>query len=241
MVGERPEPGRPVTEPRTLPLASLPDKPSVVVVGYRPQYNAARRLWYVDVALDPGPTFWPFVRLAVCRYQPESIDGCHLSAPARCDYVQLLPERTTSVSRTDDRHVRVVVSGAVGTRVTPERDPSVDAAAAIAANRQIVARLQRRDPTIPTDLGWKTVAATELVARGKGAFDFEVAWVGELDAGKPITLARPGGNPNWRVTVEEWEKLPGDPASVVEGGPAFPAVLIPIWERRLVYADEVLL
>ena len=52
----------------------------------------------------------------MCRYQPDSIDGCHLSQPVRCDHVQLPPERTTSVSRTDDRHVRVVVSGPIGTR-----------------------------------------------------------------------------------------------------------------------------
>jgi hypothetical protein len=241
---EPPEPGRPVTAPKTLPLASLPDKPMVDVVGYQPQYNAERKLWYVDVALDPGSTFWPFVRLAVCRYQPESIDGCHLSAPARCDFVQLLPERTTSVSRTDDRHVRVVVSGPVGVIVDPESVPDPfhgpeAFAKAVGANRQVVARLQRRDPAIPTDLGWKTVATAELAVRGRGATQFEAAWVGELDAGKSIPLVRPGDNLNWRVTVEEWERLPGDPASVAEGGAPFSLFFSPIWERRLIYADEV--
>jgi hypothetical protein len=241
---DRPEPGRPVTSLQMLPLASLPERPTVGVVGYKPQYNAERKLWYVDVALDPGSTFWPFVRLAVCRYQPDSIDNCHLSPPARCDYVQLTPERTTSVSRTDDRHVRVVVSGPVGVRAElPIRigggaGPQAFAEA-VAANRQVVARLQRRDPAIPTDLGWKTVAVKELVVRGRGANEFEVAWVGELDAGRTIPLARPGDNPNWRVTVEEWERLPGDPASVAEGAPPVAAVIFPVWERRLIYADEV--
>ncbi len=237
---DRPEPGRPVTPPKQLPLASLPEQPSVTVVGYKPQYNQERRLWYVDVALDPGPTFWPFVRLAVCRYQPGSITGCHLSPPVRCDYVQLTPERTTSVSRTDDRHVRVVVSGPIGIRTFPERGhvSSADAfAEAVSANRQVVAKLQRRDPAIKTDLGWKTVAAAELVIRGRGRNQYEAAWVGELDAGTVIPLARPGGNPNWRVAVEEWERLPGDPPSSVEAPPA--AVVRPIWERRLIYADEV--
>jgi hypothetical protein len=237
---DRPEPGRPVTPPAQLPLASLPERPAVTVVGYKPQYNQERRLWYVDVALDPGPTFWPFIRLAVCRYQPDSIPGCHLSPPVRCDYVQLAPERTTSVSRTDDRHVRVVVSGPIGIRTLPDRGhvSSADVfAEAVSANRQVVARLQRRDPAIRTDLGWKTVAATELAIRGRGRNQYEAAWVGELDAGTVIPLTRPGGNPNWRVAVEEWERLPGDPPSSVEAPPA--AVVLPIWERRLVYADEV--
>ena len=241
---DRPEPGRPVTGLQQLPLASLPERPTVGVVGYAPQYNAERKLWYADVALDPGPTFWPFVRLAVCRYQPESIDRCHLSPPVRCDFVQLPPERTTSVSRTDDRHVRVVVSGPVGVRAELRSDPfggPLAFAEAVSANRQVVATLQRRDPAIPTDLGWKTVAVKELVVRGRGASQFEAAWVGELDAGRTIPLTRPGDNRNWRVTVEEWERLPGDPASVAEGGPPLALVVFPVWERRLIYADEVLL
>ena len=237
---DRPEPGRPSTAPQTLPLASLPERPTVTVLGYTPQYNPERKLWYVDVALDPGPVFWPFVRLAVCRYQPDSIIGCHLSPPVRCDYVQLTPERTTSVGRTDDRHVRVVVSGPIGIRGVPGRDQARVAgvdwfAQAVSANRQVVARLQRRDPAIPTDLGWKTVAATELVIRGRGANGYEAAWVGELDAGTTVPLTRPGGNPNWRVTVEEWERLPGDPPP----GGHLEVAVGPIWERRLVYADEV--
>ena len=237
---DRPEPGRPVTAPQQLPLASLPEQPTVTVVGYKPQYNRERRLWYVDVALDPGPTFWPFVRLAVCRYQPDSIAGCHLSPPVRCNYVQLTPERITSVSRTDDRHVRVVVSGPIGIRALADRSHAgrSDAfAEAVGANRQVVAKLQRRDPTINTDLGWQTVAAAELVIRGRGRNQYEAAWVGELDAGTVIPLSRPGANPNWRVAVEEWERLPGDPPSSVEAPPT--AFVQPIWERRLIYADEV--
>ena len=182
-------------------------------------------------------TFWPFVRLAVARYQPDSLDGCHLSAPARCDFVQLAPTRTTSVSRTDDRHVRVVVSGPIGVR--SERFPTglEDLRAAVATNHQVVARLQRRDPAIPGDLGWETVAVKQLVVQGtgEGAPDFEVAWVGALEAPVVVPLRRPGSNPDWRVTVEEWELLPGDPVSLAPQRPSLP----PVWERRLVYADEV--
>jgi hypothetical protein len=237
---DRPEPGRPVTPPRRLPLASLPEEPMVMVVGYKPQYNRERRLWYVDVALDPGATFWPFVRLAACRYQPNSIDGCHLSPPVRCDYVQLVPERITSVSRTDDRHVRVVVSGPIGLRSFPGRDHAASDTAfaeAVTANRQVVARLQRRDPAIDTDLGWQTVAVADLVIRGRGRNQYEAAWVGELDAGTVIPLSRPGANRNWRVAVEEWERLPGDPPSPAET--SHRALIRPIWERRLIYADEI--
>lgn len=82
----------------------------------------------------------------------------------------------------------------------------------------------------------------ELVAGGDAppvlrAIQGEAAWVGELDAGTVIPLARPGANPRWRVAVEEWEQLPGDPPSSAEAPPG--AVALPVWEQRLIYADEV--
>lgn len=233
---DREQPARPVTPARTLPLATVAGTPEVVVVGYQPLYNHDRDLWYVDVAIDPGDRFWPFLRLAVARYQPDSLPGCHLSAPARCDYVQLAPTRTTSVSRTDDRHVRVVVSGPVGVRERAFPAALAQLRPAVARHHQVVARLQRRDPDIPTDLGWRTVAYRELAVqgRGEGAPDFEVAWVGALVSPAAIPLVTPGASPDWRVTVEEWEMLPGDPESL-----APPGDRPPVWERRLVYAEEV--
>lgn len=236
---DRSRPGLPVTPPVQLPLVTVPGQPIVTVVGYKPQYNAARGLWYVDIALDPGEHFWPFLRLAVCRYQPESLPDCHLSAPVRCDFVQVPPERLTSVSRTDSRHVRVVVSGTVGVRDPVGQDGNVPAALADAVdrNRYLVARLQRRDPLIDSDLGWETVVATRLTLRGSGHNSHEAAWVAELDAGEEIALIRPDGGPGeWRLTLEEWELLEGDPTHV---DVAFVGIDFPRLEHRLIYADEM--
>ena len=235
---DRARPGQPVAPPVQLPLVTSPGQPIVTVVGYEPQYNAARELWYADVAVDPGEHFWPFLRLAVCRYQPESIPGCHLSAPVRCDFVQVPPERLTSVSRTDDSHVRVVVSGTVGTRAQPGQhlDATAALASAVDRNRYLVARLQRRDPLIDTDLGWETVVAKRLALRGSSG-SHEAAWVAELDAGEAIPLIRPGRGPSgWRLAVEEWELIEGDPTHV---DVALVTIELPRMERRLIYADEI--
>lgn len=236
---DRPAPGRPVVVTKGVPVRAGGASYDVAVAGYRPEYNEERGLWYVDVAIDPwasleepSPAFWPFVRLAVARFQPSSVSGCELSEPVRCDFVQLPPERTTSVSRTDERRVRVVVTGTRGWRTAhPERGFDLD--------RVVVAALQQRDPQIPSDLGWKTVDRRLLPVRSDLA-DWEVAWMGELDAGKPIPLRRPspksGGSATptssrWRVRVEEWERFEGDPD--LEGRRT--------WESRLVFADDVLL
>jgi hypothetical protein len=237
---DRPEAARPVTSPVTLQYEGVAGRPTVTVLGYEPEYNVERGLWFVDVAIDPGDRIWPFVRLAICRYQPESLPGCELSAPVKCDYQQLLPERTASVSRTDVRHARVVVSGAIGTRGPAESFPpaAADRHDQIRRNRIMVARLQRADPDIPTDLGWETVDTVELLVRGTGRTAAEAAWVGELEAPEEIPLARPGSNPDWRVTIEEWEILPGDPDPNPE---ALTAAPLPSWRRRLVYAESLLL
>ena len=234
----RPGDARPVAPPVTMSYDAVPGAPRVTVLGYEPQYNEERGLWYVDIAIDPGDEFWPFVRLAVARYQPDSVDGCHLSQPVKCDFVQLLPERTASVSRTDMRHVRVVVSGPVGTRGggadEPFPPPPAIAEEAVRRNRRVVARLQRVDPNIPTDLGWDTVDTVELRLRGAGKTIAEAAWVGELASPVNIKLRKPGENKKWRVAIEEWEILLGDPADLGEEGPRQA-------ERRLVYAEEIAL
>lgn len=56
-----------------------------------------------------------------------------------------------------------------------------------------------------------------------------------LEAPEVIPVVRPGSNEDWRVTIEEWERLPGDPADLAEPRGA------PVWERRLIYADEIAL
>jgi hypothetical protein len=238
---DRPGDAAPVVPPATRVLGAVAGQPDVVVLGYRPQYSAERRMWYVDVAVHPGDTFWPFVRLCVARYQPHSVAGHHLSAPVLCDFVQLTPERTASVSRTDVRHVRVVVSGPVGLRQLRRSGVTVATPTPsmlhelIAAHRKVVARLQRRDPSLPTDLGWETVAVTDLVVRGRGISTAEAAWVGVLKSPEEIPLRRPDEHDEWRVTVEEWERLPGDPADLAPSSVPLP----PVWEQRLVYADEI--
>lgn len=230
------EPGRPVAPPALLPLVDAAGEPRVRVLGYQPEYAADRRLWFVDIAFDPGTAYWPFVRLALVRYQPSSVPGCHLSPVAMCDFAQLTPERIATVTRPDADHVRVIVTGAIGER--DDRRPGDRRPAGRDggtgrqggdANRLLFARLERRDPAVPTDLGWQTVGATPLAVGG--AEGFVRSWIGTLDLPEPVAPRRPGENADWRVTIEEWEILPSDGATPRAVGA----------EGRLIYADHFLL
>lgn len=227
-IDDRPEPGRPVRRPASLPLIDVPGHPSVSVLGYQPEYSPDRRMWFVDVAFDPGASFWPFVRLAVARYQPSSVGNLHLGPVTVCDFAQLAPERTVTLTRPDDRHARVTVSGPVGlSRLPTATTAPAGFVAQVAANRVMRARLERRDPSVGSDLGWVTIGSKDLPILGAAAT--VVSWSGQMDLPVPLPPRTPGDNPDWRITLEERERMLADPL-----GPAPPVV-----EERIVYADHL--
>jgi len=227
---DRIEAGRPVGRPATLPLVDVGGSPSAVVLGYQPEFSRARNMWFVDVALDPATALWPFVRLAVARYQPSSLPGLHLGPVSVCDFAQLAPERAATLTRPDDTHARIVVTGPIGIpRIVDGESRPGTFADLIGLSRTMRARLERRDASVGTDLGWVTVAQEVLPILGAtGAI---VSWSGQLELPVPIAARTPGEASDWRVTVEEWERLPADPL----------VVRVPSFEQRIVYADHFLL
>ena len=92
----------PITKPKVganLALAEMPTSGFLVTaVGYQPQYHEQRQLWYVDVVMDPGSSYYPFIRFALARYQPYSVDNLHLSNVVRTEFAQLVADRTATIS-----------------------------------------------------------------------------------------------------------------------------------------------
>lgn len=237
-------PARPVRPVARLPLVDVAREPTAGVLGYRPEYDPTRKLWFADIAVDPRSAIWPFLRLVVARYQPESIAGTHLSPLVRCDYVQIPLERAATLTRPDDRTARVVLSGPVGYRGAADLD-RIDATSAdglqalrgrIGANRRVLARLQRASATIATDLGWETVAEEALQIEGFDTPSLTAAWVGQLDLPEAVQTRRPGEGPRWRVTIEETEWLDAD-----RGSSAFSIVGRLPKLPRVVYLDHLAL
>jgi hypothetical protein len=230
-----------IGSPAAVSLVDLPTTPRVWAVPYTPVYDAYRRCWVVDIALDPGTAFWPFVKLAVARYQPESLPGMALSPVVVCGFAQLVPERIATVARPDEHSVRVVVTGPVGLpRIPDERGvvvavPQASPLQKLNQTRTVTARLEALDPQVGTDLGWQTVVKSDLKVSGHEGWT--VTWCGTLELpahhlpdGLPPTT--PGASPQWRVTVEEWERLQSDPNPDDE---------VPGWQPRLIYADHLAL
>jgi hypothetical protein len=83
------------------------------VAGHTVAYDNTRKLWYCDMEMDPGDAYFPFVRLALARYQPESIPDAHLSRVVLADFIQLMPDRSASITfdPIDTTSLEVAITG----------------------------------------------------------------------------------------------------------------------------------
>jgi hypothetical protein len=204
--------------------------PLVSVVGHPVAYNAERRLWYCDLDIDAGAAYFPFLRLALARYQPHAIPGAELSPVVLADFAQLPADRTATVVP-GEAAVRVTVAGVAGTNVaTPAAEMAEGAPLDLGWSRRVTVTVQRRNPDIPGDLGWDAAAdPVELPATRSGE---GVVWSGDVPL--PTDETREPGD--LRLLVTEHERLPTD------ADPDDPAVVEVIRGRvalrdRIVYAD----
>jgi hypothetical protein len=76
-------------------------------------YDAERQLWYCDIEIEAGASYFPFVRLALARYQPISSTGAHLSNIVLADFMALTADRWLVVmpTPTDSTSYHVAVFG----------------------------------------------------------------------------------------------------------------------------------
>ncbi|QTD95814.1 hypothetical protein [Streptomyces cyanogenus] len=87
-----------------LMTAEFPGGPPVAVAGHRVGFDAKRQLWYCDIDTSPAldDSYFPFVRLALARYQPSSLPGRELSRVVHTAYVRTAPRRTVTLKPVQD-------------------------------------------------------------------------------------------------------------------------------------------
>ena len=212
---------------RAVPLeertARVGHRPGLVdVVGFEPQFDEERGLWFADLTVDPFvETYMPFVRLALVRYQPDALLEAKVSRVVLADFAQLTPDRSAMVT-CDPHHPRrlnVVVSGIAPVGPSPSAGGRAT---------QISVCIQERDPQLPGELGWRDVPAeTATVTPGvdgpAAGRPNVVMWAGSVVfAEAPVT-------DRFRLLVEEHEFVaPGD--AIVTHSRGLP-------RGRLIYAE----
>ncbi len=209
---------------RTQAGLSLDEAPNrnASVAGHLVAFDPDRRLWYSDITIAAGQAYFPFIRLALARYQPFSVDGAHLSRLVLADFIQLTPDRTATVTFDPQSPgmVRVALSGPAPAGSTNLVTAGIEQQAAEAT-----------DP----DLGWAAVTNSGAIvtlslqkshARVRNAVN---TWSGSLRA--------PSGGGRLRLVLREYESYPGDaPATTPLSRPSTNRT---VGGNRLVYVDVI--
>ncbi|MFI1972453.1 hypothetical protein [Streptomyces cinnamoneus] len=219
---------------RVLAEAVRGQEASVSVAAFEPGYDPERRLWFCDVDIDltagqptAGQAYFPYLRLALARYQPYSVDPLHLSKAVTSDFLQLLPDRTVTARTTGSGAIHLELGGphslnALGTRVGTGQ-------AAVAAGRRVLAAVEQR-PVGGGDLDWADAGPT--VELGCTAAGPGFVWTADLVPPAPRLLPLS----EYRLRVEEHERYATDDATadgtVTAGGTAVPV------GHRLIHADH---
>ena len=188
---------------------------SVFALGYEVAHDPGRDLLWCDIAIDPAPdSYFPMVRLALARYQPDSVPGCELSPVVLTDFVQIPPERTVTVSPDPAPDTfRVSVQG-----FSPIPAPFI-ALVRVSVEQRIAG-------IADADLGWMPVPdGTPGVTVNRTTVNQPpVLWDGQVT----LPAGRPAGQ--FRIIVREQEPLPTDE---LQGAPNA--------DGRLVFAETFVL
>jgi hypothetical protein len=197
---------------KELLLAEQSDAtPWVNVAGHKVAFDSQRGLWYSDIEISAGASYFPFVKLALVRYQPGSLAGLELSRVVQADFLQIAPDRSLSLSFPSAKSVQVTVTGPAYQATS---DP--DTADLIRAEVQ-EATIQTSDD----NLRWTTVPAGSAGVVLKVISDKAS---GRVWQGK-VTLPAARGTKKFRIAVTEFEQH-----KVVQTGNL---------EFRVVYTDAI--
>ena len=189
-----------------LSLAEAPGH-TVAAVGHRPRFDPSRGLWYCDIDIDAGTSYFPFVRLGLARYQPSSIPGVHLSRVVTPEWAQLAPDRTASMTRPSGSVARVTLRGPAGYNDVAEAVLGGAAAAGDAGmnlSRFAVAQVERLPAGATTDLAWTDVGDEVRLSLSIRKAYSDIMYSGSV----PIPSAQAGEQ--LRLTIREYEMLQTD-------------------------------
>lgn len=199
-----------------LSLPGLGDE-TVNVAGHIVEYNKERQLWYCDLEIEDGNSYFSFVSLALVSYQPNSVPDAHLSQVVSAGIGQLMPNRVASVMNnpSDPRLINVSVYGPgselEGDETTPSRKNDIE----VSLEKEHV-----NNHWIPVLGSTSLLTLTEL--------DTPIStWMGQV-----VLPDIPSNLNKYRIVIKEfeWYFIDGDPKDSTNSS---------YLSRRLVYAKHL--
>jgi hypothetical protein len=159
---------------------------SVSIATYDVHLDLARDVRYCDIEVDPGRAYFPCLRLALARYQAQSLDAVTLSPVVLADIIQLTPDRTVSISRAATGKHKVAVTGVSYIDVEFGLGTSVI---------ELVVQRRRAAPARQQPI-WEIVSAAPITLKSERIGSETMVWSGEVEA------PRDG---DWRIVLVEYE------------------------------------
>jgi hypothetical protein len=213
--------------PGVVALAESPDL-KVAVVTFAPNFNMERQLWYFDIELNTRGAYFPFVRLALARFQPATVGDLRLSRVVRTDFAQVSAARTASIVAASATQASVTLVGPARPNI-PNATPSQ-----VASGHYATAEVQTSATGGADPLEWITFGSPALLAPAATS-DFTLNFQGQ------VALPTLPSGTKARVLLKEYELYQTDAQAgvwslttpVQLGGNTVPA------QRRLVYADTI--
>jgi hypothetical protein len=124
---------------------------TVNVAGHEVKYDPVRDLWYCDVVVNIGESYTPMIRLALARYQPDSVKGAELSRIVLADVMSLEPGRAVLIKRKSPTLLESVVLAGYSYRSDGDQARTGPGLAELVVERRVPAV---KDAVI----GWEPVA-----------------------------------------------------------------------------------
>ncbi len=216
------------TELAIMPeITYIPAKPTLVVLGHKVEYDEVRQLWYCDLQIDVGPSYYPFIRLGLVRYQPNSVKNAFVSRVVLADFAQIAPDRLMTIGPDagNPRKIGVAIAGITFNKSEAQTD---------GGDFEVSVETRRSDISDP-ELGWVPVpdADIQLLAHKITDMAAPILWSGV------ITLPEPRGSRPYRLVVKEYERHINMEVSYQTGGGAGQTLSQRRYGRRVVYADAV--
>ncbi|MDD8020540.1 MAG: hypothetical protein PHU81_05050 [Acidobacteriota bacterium] len=209
-----------------LPLLEMPEEKKFIAVGHEVAYDEERGLWYCDLELDSGQAYFPFIRLALARFQPDSVPGAHLSKVAVTNFAQILPERNLVVTFNPSNltEIGLTLSGISYNQGHAGRGPSL-----------VEVSLENKKINLPEEIGWEPMEGMTITLNAQSTGSGQgssFVWTGTM---KLTGIARIR---DYRLVIREYEIFDTDEAD--ETARAVATAAIPRKKyKRLVYAETI--
>ncbi len=146
---------------KTFQTVALQERPDIQVrvAGHSVQFDSSRNAWYADIAVHAPNDYFPFIRFALVRFQPNSIYGAHISRVVMSDYFQVLPDRVIAI--------------------IPKRPIiTVTVEGKIPQSNRIEATIEQYFTTIGGEFGWQQIGSLQI----SGRTDTTVSFTGTVPA-----------------------------------------------------------